>query len=209
MTGCGESAGVLVEQCTPVGKGRVRISMDSGESCLLYRGECRRLRMEEGRLLSETEYETLMTELLGKRARRRALHLLESMDRSERKLRELLARSEYPSRCIDEAVAYVKALHYLDDERYARNFVRYRQERMNRFQLEQKLMAKGINRTVALRALEEEYRGDEEEQIGRLLAKRHFDPEQADRREFARTYQFLIRRGFKSSQVLRQMRDEQ
>ena len=41
----------------------------------------------EGAFISEADYEKLITEVVEKRAKKRALHLLEQMDRSERKLR--------------------------------------------------------------------------------------------------------------------------
>ena len=36
-----------------------------------------------GSFISEADYEKLITEVVGKRAKKRALHLLEQMDRSE------------------------------------------------------------------------------------------------------------------------------
>lgn len=41
-----------------------------------------------------------------------------------------------------------------------------------------------------------------------FLEKRHYDAAQADRREQQRMYQFLMRRGFKSSDILAVMREE-
>lgn len=49
---------------------------------------------------------------------------------------------------------------------------------------------------------------DERAQIAELLEKRHYDAAQADRREQQRMYQFLMRRGFKSSDILAVMREE-
>ena len=55
-------------------------------------------------------------------------------------------------------------------------------------------------------ALEEEYSGEESAQIARLLEKRKFVAEEADEREFQRTYQYLLRRGFRSSDILKVMK---
>lgn len=197
---------IKVIQCEPSGKGRLWVSFDNGARCLLYRGEARQMQIAEGEFLTEEQYEKLLSEILGKRAKKRALHLLEQMDRTEYKLREKLKRSEYPQCCIDEAIAYVKHYHYLDDERYASNYVRFSQEKMSRGQIRQKLMERGINRELADRILEEEYEGDENSQIMELLRKRHFDSEKADQKDFNRTYQYLMRRGFPSSEVLKCMR---
>lgn len=194
-----------VIKCELIGKGRLRVSFDNGESCLLYRGEARQLQIEQGQVLTGEQYERLLSEILGRRARKRALYLLEQMDRTEYKLREKLQRSEYPQCCIDDAVAYVKRFHYLDDERYAANFVRFSQGKMSRGKIRQKLMERGIKRELAERVIEEEYEGNENGQIMEILRKRQFHLEQSDQKEVRRTYQYLVRRGFPGSEVLKCM----
>ena len=69
-----------------IGKGKYRTNFDNGTTCVLYRTEAVRYSIMEGAFISEADYEKLITEVVGKRAKKRALHLLEQMDRSERKL---------------------------------------------------------------------------------------------------------------------------
>ena len=159
-------------------------------------------------VISEADYEKLITEVVGKRAKKRALHLLEQMDRSERKLREKLTQGGYPDCCVDAAIDYVKSFHYLDDYRFASTYVRYHQDSLSRRQLEQKLMTKGIGRDDINCAIDSEYTADEEKHIAKLLEKKHYDPDNCDEKEFRRIYQFLMRRGFKSSQILSAMRSQ-
>ena len=77
---------------------------------------------------------------------------------------------------------------------------------MSRLQLKMKLTQKGVPRDVIEKALEEECSGEESAQIARLLEKRKFVAEEADEREFQRTYQYLLRRGFRSSDILKVMK---
>ena len=49
---------------------------------------------------------------------------------------------------------------------------------------------------------------DEKKHIAKLLEKKHYDPDNCDEKEFHRIYQFLMRRGFKSSQILSAMRSQ-
>jgi regulatory protein len=197
---------VTVTGYEPVGKGKIRVTFSDGVTCLLYRGEARTYRIQEQASLSVQQYEALMTETLGMRAKKRTMHLLEQMDRTEKQLREKLAAGEYPERCVDDAIAYVKKFRYLDDYRYACTYVEYHKMRMSRGQLQQKLMQKGIARDLISRAIEEYDTEDETEQIRELLAKRHYDPGSCDRKEFARIYQFVLRRGFSSSDILKCMK---
>jgi regulatory protein len=197
---------VTVTGCEAVGKGKIRVTFSDGITCLLYRGEARTYRIQEHASLSYQQYEALMTQTIGTRAKKRTMHLLEQMDRTEKQLRDKLAAGEYPERCIDDAISYVKKFHYLDDYRYACTYVQYRRERMSRGQLTQKLMQKGVARDLIARAIGEYDAEDETEQIRVLLEKRKYDPQNCDRKEFMRIYQYVLRRGFQSSDILKCMR---
>lgn len=197
---------IIVKEIEAVGKGRYRVQFDTGVTCLLYRKEMSSFSIEKGKKITAQQYQELLEEVVGKRAKKRALHLLEQMDRTEKQLRDKLLANEYPQSCIDGAIAYVKGFHYLDDSRYASNYVRFSQEKMSRVQMKQKLMQKGIASSVIADAIEEAYVADEMEQIMALLRKRKFVPEKADEKEFQRTYQYVMRRGFKSSDILKAMK---
>ena len=188
-----------------LGNGKRKLYFDNQSSFILYYSETRGCDIEEGSVLSNETYEYFLKEVVGKRAKKRALYLLEQMDRTEQQLREKLIASEYPAECIEDAIAYVKRFRYLDDERYAETFTRYKKEKMSRQQIKQKLMMKGIAKDIISNALEEEYDVDESVHIRSLLEKKHFSKTEADEGEFRRVYNYLLRRGFRSSDVIREM----
>ena len=187
-------------------KGKIRIRFEDGQSCIVYYSEIRGLHLKEGLYVSQETYEKIFRDIVGKRAKKRAMHLLEKMDRTEQQLREKLKLSEYPDRCIDDAIAYVKSFHYLDDERYAETFVRYKKDKMSRQQMKQKLMMKGIAKEIIENAIREEYDADESEHIRSILEKKHFVYDMAEEGEFRRVYNYLLRRGFCSSDILKEMK---
>ena len=195
---------VTVTECTTLGKGRLRFHLDNGTELVLYRGEAKQFRMREGSTLSDEEEHQLIYEVVGKRAKRRTMHLLEQMDRTEQQLREKLKQGGYPQACIDLALEYVKSFHYVDDYRYACTYINYRQDRT---QVVSKCLPVPIRSRY--RALEECYEGDEQDQIIRLLEKKKFDAQNSDQKEFTRVYQYLMRRGFRSNDVLRAMKSKQ
>ena len=195
-----------VTQIEKLGNGKRRIRFENAESLILYYSETRGCKLEEGMYISIQVYEQLLKEVVGKRAKKRALHLLEQMDRTEQQLREKLLASEYPQSCIDDAIAYVKSFHYLDDERYAENFTRYKKEGMSRQQIKQKLMLKGVSRDIVENAIDEEYDVDETVHIRNILEKKHFSYEASNEGEFRRIYNYLLRRGFRSSDILKEMK---
>ena len=197
---------VAVNNYEALGKGRYRVAFDNGVSCILYRSEAAQLSIEVQCSLTDENYDYLINEIVGKRAKKRAMHILEQMDRTEHQLREKLAKGEYPQECIDSAVEYVKKYRYLDDERFASSYVRYHQEKLSRQQLSVKLSQKGVSKDIIAEALEMEYEADDGEKIRNLLSKRHFDPDNTDKQENNKIYQYILRRGFKSSDILKEMR---
>ncbi len=197
---------IRVTACEQREKGRLKVRFDNGEELVLYRGEARAAGIEPEASLSAEEYERLLNEVVGKRAIRRAMHLLVQTDRTEYQLREKLRQGGYPPVCIDIAVAYVKSFHYIDDQRYASAYVRNRQQKLSRQCLSRKLAELGVAPEVAELALDEEYDADEGEKIRALLAKRRYVPGEGSQAEFRRTCQYLARRGFRQSDILREMK---
>ncbi len=194
-----------VTQIEKLGNGKIKFYFENCDSLILYYSETRSCEIEEGSYISYEIYEHLLKDVVGKRAKKRALYLLEQMDRTEQQLREKLISSGYPIVCVDEAIAYVKSFHYLDDERYAETFTRYKKEKMSRQQIKQKLMMRGVSKDIISNVIEEEYDVDESVHIRRLLEKKHFSSEKADEGEYRRVYNYLLRRGFRSCDVIREM----
>lgn len=191
----------------PLEKGKSALILDNGEELILYRSELRALSLSGQKELPEELYRKIMDEIIGLRAKKRAMHLLERMDRTEKQIYDKLLQSGYPQECIDNAILYVKKYHYIDDRRYASNYIRCYQDRKSRLRMQQDLLRKGVSRALIEEVLEEEFQADERIQIRSLLEKRGFDATECDEKERQRCYQFLMRRGFKSSDILKVMRD--
>lgn len=181
-------------------KGKQKISFDSGEVLILYRKEVNTYRLEEEMQVSQELYQTLLYEVIGKRATKRAMHLLERQERTERQLREKLAGSQYPPEAIEQAVGYVKKYHYLDDFRYACTFVRCQKEKRSIQRMRQDLFRKGIADSVIEQAIAEEANEDETAAIRRLLEKKGYH-EEMSREEAYKIYRFLLGKGYRSSDI--------
>ena len=123
---------LLVVEVIPREKGRTSIRFDNGMEVLLYKGEVRKLSLREGTVISREKYDEIIYEILGTRAKKRAMFLLERMDRTEHQLREKLMQNGYPDVCVDLAVEYVRKYHYIDDLRYATTYISYQQKKKSR-----------------------------------------------------------------------------
>lgn len=187
-------------------RGRKVLCLDNKIELQLYAGEVRKYGLETGSQVSEELYQEILHEILGKRATKRAMHLLERQEKTEYQLREKLRQNSYPQEAIEDAIEYVKRYHYVDDVRYAKTFVLYHQEKRSRLRLKTDLLRRGIKGDVIDVALDEVFTFDEREQMRELLTKRRFPQNVGDDGEFRKNYQFLMRRGFKSSDILSVMK---
>ena len=108
---------------------------------------------------------------------------------------------------MEDAISYVKQYHYLDDRRYAVNYLNSRGRVKSRRQVEQELLyKKGISKEILEEARTEAEPQDEREQIRRWMEKKQIHPETADPNELRRFYLFLMRRGFRSEDILSELR---
>lgn len=195
-----------IKAIEPQEKGRALVRFENGMEVTLYKGEIRRLSLAEGTSISEEQYEAILHETVGIRAKKRAMHLLEKMDRTEQQLYDKLTQNGYPEVCIEEAIAYVKKYGYIDDLRYARQYIRWHQSKKSRQCLKMDLRQKGVARELIEQALEEEFDTDEQKKIKELLERRHYNYADSDKKEQQRTYQFLMRRGFCSADIRKAMK---
>ena len=197
---------MLVQELTELPAKKVRVALEGADDLVLYRGEIRKYHIEEGTELPEEVYQDIFYTVIGKRAKKRAMHLLEKMDRTERNLRENLRLNGYPEKLIDDAVEYVKRYHYIDDLRYAENYIRFHQDRKSAQGLKLDLMKKGVAKELIEQALLEEYQSDEQEMIAQILQKKGYFSGEKLPAEQQRMYRYLLRRGYKSSDILHVMK---
>ena len=190
-------------------KTKFKVYLDNNFAFVLYKGELKQYGIKPGEELSEERYAEIQTEVLLKRAKTSALHLLDDMDRTESTLRDKLKAGLYPDAAIDGAIEYVRSFGYLDDARYAENFVMSRKESKSKQEIKALLSQKGVSDDLIIRAFEQCY-GEESEQdaIRRILQKKHFDQKTADEREYQKILGYLARKGFRY-ETIRHVMNEQ
>lgn len=192
---------MTVTKIEALGKGRQRVFLDGEAAFALYRGEISRLGLKEGTEISQGQYDEILRDILLKRARLRCMNLLKSMDQTEWQLRTKLRRGDYPEGVTEEAIAYVKSFHYVDDVRYARNYIESRSRFRSIRQISQELRNKGISSEDIETAFGEAEMENEEYAIRKLVEKKHMNLETPTREELRKYYAFFMRKGFSYSAV--------
>ena len=198
---------MLVTQISEVSKSRSRVYLDGQFAFVLYKGELRQFQIKENQELSDESYRQIMTQTLPKRAKLRSMNLLQSRDYTRKQLEDKLRQGDYPKACIEEAVAYVESYGYIDDGRYARDFIEYHIQTKSRTRIETDLMRKGIAKDIIQGAFDElssmGVGQDESEMICDLLRKKKYCADTATKQEQQKMYGFLFRKGFSSEAIMK------
>lgn len=200
--------GILIVRIEPM-RGKAKkswVRFDGAEDICLYHKEICRFGLEEGLEIPDTIYRQLIDEVLIPRARKRALHLLEKQDRTSANLWGKLVSGGCPPSVADDAVAYAASYHYIDDERYARNYVYFHKGTKSRRRMTVDLLRRGVDRGLIDRILEEDYDTDESSLMRTLIEKRRYNPASADQKERSKMYRYLVSRGFDSNAVCEALR---
>lgn len=132
-----------------------------------------------------------------KKATEKAMALLLHKDRTRFELTDRLKKFGFSSEAINEAMAYVESFGYIDDLRYACNFVSFRRENKSAKEIIYKLREKGVSQEIIEQAMEEEYQG-ESDAICRLLEKRlkGRNVSELTREEKEKHMAYLCRKGY-------------
>ena len=131
--------------------------------------------------------------------------LLAQRDYTCARLREKLLGSGFEEETADEVIGSLKEAHYIDDARYARNFIEAHRGDRSRLRIRKDLEDRGVPSEIISEAMVEEFEenGDSAEirQIRKLMEKRKFDPGSADWNEKQKMQAYLYRKGYAASAV--------
>ena len=137
-------------------------------------------------------------------ARKKALRLLEHMDRTEKGLTDRLLRAGFSEELAEDAVSYVKDYGYINDRRYALNYIMYRIHDKSRQKIFQDLQQKGVDRQTIQSAWEEAEELEAPDEHALLLSQieKKYPPDtEIDERQMRRLLGYFARRGFRQGEI--------
>lgn len=201
---------MIVTEMIPLTKNRYKIYIDNEFAFVLYKGELHIYQIDVGNEVSIENFEEIVTKLLPKRAKMRAMNLLQKRTYTEKQLTDKLRDGFYPEDVIEDAINYVKSFRYIDDLRYAVDYITYYGTAKPMAKLREDLMRRGIRKETfeAARLEWERVDGtvDEAEMVKQLLDKKGYS-EEMDIKEKRRIYAYLVRKGFSSDTITRAMKN--
>lgn len=196
---------MIITAISEYDKKKVLVQLDWHLTFPLYKGELQKYHLKQGEQLSEDIYRELFEEVLSKRLKLRTMNLLQKRSYTREGLRKKLAEGNYPAFLIEDTLDYMASYRYIDDDRYAQEYIRCYSTSRSKRRIMQELYVKGISMETAQHAWEYQETVnapvDEKAQIEELLRKKGFDAASADRKEILRMMNFLYRKGYSTDLI--------
>jgi regulatory protein len=139
-------------------------------------------------------------------AKQRALNYLAHKPRTEEEVRRKLRREDVADPVIEDVVARLYELDYLDDEAYAEDYARNRfaSKKYGPVRIRRELVERGIDRHVAETVVSDLFADKDVAAVARTHAEKRWDrlaDEDDPRRRKQKLYRYLRRRGFTSDTI--------
>ena len=159
-----------------------------------------------GRSLTPEEQQEIERDDQYVRAKQRALDYLAHKPRTEEEVRRKLRRNDVPNPVVEDVVARLYELDYLDDESYAHDYVRNRfaSKKYGPVRIRRELVERGIDRHTAEAAVDDLFAEKNVQAVAREHAEKRWarlSDEEDVRRRKQKLYRYLRRRGFRSATI--------
>ena len=182
------------------GSTRLAVFVDGRRAFTVSEETAEKLGLAVGVELVRDQVESIEADSERGRAKEKALALLTVRARSRRELLDRLRRHGFEATISEEVVADLGAAGLVDDEAFARLWAeeRVRLRPVGPMLLRQELLAKGVDRGIAERILDETFEENPEIELARRAAwkKTRKRGGAIPDRERSRLHAFLVRRGF-------------
>lgn len=190
----------------PVSKLKFRIYLDGEFAFVLYKSELSCCHIRNGEDVSDEEVNRILSEIVLKRAKQKAMSLLQSADRTKNELYSRLLQQDFPDLIVQQAIRYVESFGYINDRRYVENYILSRKSRKSRKEIYAELCRKQLDAGVVDEMMEQCYETtDSLEAIRHLLRKKRYDAGRMSDDEKRKIYAYLARKGFSYREIKKAM----
>lgn len=186
-----------------------KIYIDYTYAFLLYKQDIKEYQIEIEREITSELYDKIIEDTVYRRAKQKALAILKHMDRTEKELYSKLKDAHYTDIIIEETIEYLKGYSYIDDERYASNYIRLKKNTLSLLSIKAKLIQKGINKENLEKIIAIEYATDENEAdpeivaINKAILKKYKDTTDLNYEDKQKLIASLYRKGFNLDKINR------
>ena len=165
-------------------------------------------RLTTGQTLTPEDREAVLADEATVQAKQTALDYLAYKPRTETEVRRKLRETDTPAPVIEDVVARMRELGYLDDEAYAHDYAhnRFSNKGYGPVRIRRELVERGVDRPLADRAVDDLFADADAQGAAREHAEKYW-PRIADeddpRRQKQKLHDYLRRRGFTADTIYR------
>ena len=190
----------------PRRKGLVQLYLDGEEAVKLDREVFLRAGLRPGDQISDEALHQLILDSDARRAKEKALYLLEHRNHSKRELTEKIARTAASWEAAEAAAGQMEELGLVDDQAYARDRARemFLRKRWGPLRVKQELRRKGIDGELIEELLEEYRQRDEGGLVAenvRAVLETKYSGWREDEKQRRRAFAALQRRGYSYEEI--------
>ena len=185
---------------------RVSVYLDGEFAFGVHEDIAAKHRLREGTTLSPAEIQDIETDEAYVDAKQNALDYLAYKPRTEQEVRRKLRKRDVSASVIEDVVARLYELEYLDDESYAHDYAhnRFSSKKYGPVRIRRELKERGIDRHLADQAVDDLFAEVDATAAAWTHAEKRWprlEDEDDPRRRRQKMYRYLRRRGFQSDTI--------
>lgn len=194
----------IVKKLEPKGS-RMHVYLDNNVDFLLYKGEMKKFNIQDGTCIDEKQYQSIM-EILYKRARERALYILDDAYKTKKQIIDKLKSGFYPTLIIDKVIEYLSEYDLINDNKYAAMYIDYKSDSKSKRQIIQDLHSKGVSKDIIDRAFENVDFSDDNS-LRKIIEKRFNRYNLKEKKDLEKFYRYLVGKGYSFGDIKKVLSD--
>lgn len=181
-------------------KNRVNLYLDDNFHCGLLAETVVKYRLKEGLEVSLEFVEFLKNQTENEMALNKAVAFISKSQKAKKQVLEYLAKKGFEEASINYAIEKLGEYNYINDELFAKNFVKYKAKSNGKRKILMELKQKGIDESLAKEKVEE-YSVDSQSIIN--VAQKYLKGKDLfDLKTKQKAYRFLASKGYESSDII-------
>lgn len=180
-------------------KNRVNLYLNEEFYCGLALEAVVKYNLKVGQEIEEQKLEFLQTDSEKEIAQNKAISYISKYQKTEKELKDYLIKKGFDEEIVLEVIKKLKEYSFVDDDIYAKNFIKSKSKRSGKRKLSFELKKRGIDENLINENIKE-YADDSETILP--LCEKYLKNKPRDYKTKQKAYRFLSSRGFVSEDII-------
>ncbi len=180
-------------------KNRVNLYLNEEFYCGLALEAVVKYNLKVGQEIEEQKLEFLQTDSEREIAQNKAISYISKYQKTEKELKDYLIKKGFDEEIVFEVIKKLKEYSFVDDDIYAKNFIKSKSKRSGKRKLSFELKKRGIDENLINENIKE-YADDSETILP--LCEKYLKNKPRDYKTKQKAYRFLSSRGFVSEDII-------